>query len=555
MMVGGNNAKSTPQKPPTTSAAASSSHHRKSRWGLNNNDGGSSKTNTTTSNNKQTMGGQKIPDKKLPNPSPNLAPIPSQSRPNPTPSSSSRSALPPAQFAFPDPSAALGAPPAPTYGFHMLERRTIVLVDGSVRSYFALPPNYRDFPPKPRLPDPAANRFMGPEFGRFPPEEFRDQRQHEGSMKRKHPGEEEIDGRDERGDLLRQRQQFMLYANPNDPSLMAGTSRRDSGEDARAAKHMRVGSSRNENGGQVALKKAFLDLVKRIYEDPSEKKNYLENGRKGRLQCLVCGRFDEFQSVSCVCFLLRCSLLLRETLIALFFMVSLILFPIRLLLKHRCPKDVQDTHGLVMHTYYCDDTSSRVHHLGLHKALCVLMGWNFSKPPDNSKAYQNLPAEMVAINQDELILWPPHIIVHNTSTGKGKDGRMEGLGSKRMDDRIRELKFNVGKSRALYGRDGHLGITLFKFAGDDSGLREALRIAEYFEKMNRGRKSWAGLQPFTPSKDDENNPSLMEVDGKTGEKKRVLYGYLATVKDLDKVDMETKKKTTIESVRELAGSK
>ncbi|KAG2306599.1 hypothetical protein Bca52824_026347 [Brassica carinata] len=519
-MVGGNSAKSTPQKPPTTSAptaaTASSSHHRKSRWGSGNNDGGSSKNNTTTSNNKQTTtGGQKIPDKKLPNPSPKLAPpIPSQSRPNPTPSSS-RSALPPAQFAFPDPSAALGAPPAPTYGFHMLERRTIVLVDGSVRSYFALPPNYRDFPPKPRLPDPAANRFMGSEFGRFPPqfhpEEFRDQRQlwdrPEGSLKRKHPGEEEMD---ERGELLRRRQQFVQYANPSDQSLMAaGTSR----EDARAGKHMRIGSSRNENGGEVnqaALKKAFLDLVKRIYEDPLEKKNYLENGRKGRLQCLVCGR---------------------------------------------SPQDVQDTHGLVMHTYYCDDASSRVHHLGLHKALCVLMGWNFSKPPDNSKAYQNLPAEMVAINQDELILWPPHVIVHNTSTGKGKDGRMEGLGSKRMDDRIRELKFNVWKSRALYGRDGHLGITLFKFAGDDSGLREALRVAEHFEKTNHGRKSWAGLQPFTPSNDDEKNPSLMEVDGKTGEKRRVLYGYLATVKDLDKVDMETKKKTTIESLRELAGSK
>ncbi|KAF8114667.1 hypothetical protein N665_0034s0008 [Sinapis alba] len=521
-MVGGNNAKSTPQKAPTTSApttaSASSSHHRKSRWGSGNNDGGSSKNNNNTNNKQTTTGG---PDKKLPNPSPKLAPIPSQSRPNPAPSSS-RSALPAAQFAFPDPSSALGAPPAPTYGFHMLERRTIVLVDGSVRSYFALPPNYRDFPPpKPRLPDPSANRFLGSEFGRFPPpfhpEELRDQRQlwdrPEGSMKRKHQGEEEVDRRDERGELLRQRQQFMQYGNPNDQSVMAGTSRRDAGEDARAAKLMRVGSSRNENGGQVdqvALKKAFLDLVKRIYEEPLEKKNYLENGRKGRLQCLVCGR---------------------------------------------SPKDVQDTHGLVMHTYYCDDASSRVHHLGLHKALCVLMGWNFSKPPDNSKAYQNLPAEMVAINQDELILWPPHIIVHNTSTGKGKDGRMEGLGSKRMDDRIRELKFNVGKSRALYGRDGHLGITLFKFAGDDSGLREALRMAEYFEKTNRGRKSWAGLQPFTPSIDDEKNPSLMEVDGKKGEKRRVLYGYLATVKDLDKVDMETKKKTTVESLRELAGSK
>ncbi|KAJ0264728.1 Uncharacterized protein HA466_0030300 [Hirschfeldia incana] len=523
MVGGGNNSKSTPQKPPTTSsaptsaaaAAASSSHHRKSRWGSNNNDGGSSKTNTTTNNNKQTT---KIPDKKPPNPSPKLAPpIPSQSRPNhpnPAPSSSSSRS---AQFAFPDPSAAaLGAPPAPTYGFHMLERRTIVLVDGSVRSYFALPPNYRDFPPKPpRLPDPAANRFMGSEFGRFPPqfhpEEFRDHQRWdrpEGSMKRKHPGEEEVD----RAELLRQRQQFMQYANSNDhQSLVAGGTSR---EDGRAAKHMRIGSSRDGNGGgqvdQAALRKAFLDLVKRIYEDPLEKKSLLENGRKGRPQCLVCGR---------------------------------------------SPEDVQDTHGLVMHTYYCDDASSRVHHLGLHKALCVLMGWNFSKPPDNSKAYQNLPAEMVAINQDELILWPPHIIVHNTSTGKGKDGRMEGLGSKRMDDRIRELKFNVWKSRALYGRDGHLGITLFKFAGDDSGLREALRVADYFEKTNRGRKTWAGLPPFTPSSDDEKNPSLMEIDGKTGEKRRVLYGYLATVKDLDKVDMETKKKTTVESLRELAGSK
>nr|DAD43225.1 TPA_asm: hypothetical protein HUJ06_001455 [Nelumbo nucifera] len=28
----------------------------------------------------------------------------------------------------------------------MLERRTIVLADGSVRSYFALPPDYQDFP-------------------------------------------------------------------------------------------------------------------------------------------------------------------------------------------------------------------------------------------------------------------------------------------------------------------------------------------------------------------------------------------------------------------------
>lgn len=118
-----------------------------------------------------------------------------------------------------------------------------------------------------------------------------------------------------------------------------------------------------------------------------------------------------------------------------------------------------------------------------------------------------------------------------------------------------ELGLTGGKSKSLYGRDGHLGITLFKFAGDDSGLREAMRMTEHFEKVNRGRKSWGKVQPFTPSKDDEKNHSLVEVDGRTGEKKRILYGYLATVADLDKVDMETKKKTTIESLRELTGTK
>ncbi|CAE5968166.1 unnamed protein product [Arabidopsis arenosa] len=514
-MVGNNNnnAKSSTNKPPATSAptaAASSSQNHKSHWNSTNNDGGTSNNNTNKKESKPTTGGQKIADKKLPkpNPSPKLAPIPKQSNPNhPNPSAPS-SSRPMAPFPFPDSSAALGPPPPPTYGFHMLERRTIVLADGSVRSYFALPPNYQDFPPQ--------NRLAGPEFGRFPPfhpEEFRDQR-----MKRKYPGEEEIDRRDERAEMLRQRQHFMQYANPNDQSLMAGTSSspflRDVGEDGRAAKHMRIGSSRHDNGGllvdQVAVKKSFLSFVKRVFEDPTEKKNYLENGRKGRLQCLVCGRHS---------------------------------------------KDVQDTHSLVMHTYCSGDASSRVHHLGLHKALCVLMGWNFSKAPDNSKAYQNLPAEEAAINQAQLIIWPPHVIVHNTSTGKGKEGRMEGFGNKTMDNRIRELGLTGGKSKSLYGREGHLGITLFKFAGDDSGLRDAMRMAEYFEKINRGRKSWGRVQPLTPSKDDEKNPSLVEIDGRTGEKKRIFYGYLATVTDLDKVDIETKKKTTIESLRELTGTK
>lgn len=107
--------------------------------------------------------------------------------------------------------------------------------------------------------------------------------------------------------------------------------------------------------------------------------------------------------------------------------------------RFRSSKDFPDTHSLVMHTYNSDNADLQVDHLGLHKALCVLMGWNYSKPPDNSKVYQYLSTDEAAANQDDLVIWPPLVIIHNTITGKNKDGRMEGLGNKVMDSKIRGI--------------------------------------------------------------------------------------------------------------------
>lgn len=105
----------------------------------------------------------------------------------------------------------------------------------------------------------------------------------------------------------------------------------------------------------------------------------------------------------------------------------------------RSSKDFPDMHSLIMHSYNSDSADMRVDHLGLHKALCVLMGWDYLKLPDNSKAYQFLSAEEAAANVDDLIMWPPVVIIHNTVTGKSKDGRMEGLGNKAMDSIIRGI--------------------------------------------------------------------------------------------------------------------
>ncbi|TQD69232.1 hypothetical protein C1H46_045235 [Malus baccata] len=118
------------------------------------------------------------------------------------------------------------------------------------------------------------------------------------------------------------------------------------------------------------------------------------------------------------------------------------------------------------------------------------------------------------------------------------------------------LGFGSGKSKSLYGRDGHLGMTLVKFSGDEAGLKDAIRMAEFFEKENHGRRGWARVQPpVLGSKDDEMNPNLVKFDEKTREKKRILYAYLGTAYDLDKVDFDTRKKVVIESLGEHKSSK
>ncbi|KAI9196086.1 hypothetical protein LWI28_020946 [Acer negundo] len=468
-----------------TPSSATSSSHRKSRWESSNN---------------------KPPTDQKPNPSPGK-PSPAQSKP---PADPPHAPFPPNGPLFPFSE----RPPPPAYGFHMLDRRTIVLADGSVRSYFALPPDYQDFPP--RHADPAQrffdNRFtqpMSPDAAGFRENlEFWNRPiggpDGPGSMKRKYGVDDD-----------KERQLSMQYPNSRGEGL-AGTSGLFEPE-SRAAKYMRTGGGvhivEKHNYAEVdqnALKKAFLHFAKLINENVGQRKAYLENGKQGRLHCAACPRSS---------------------------------------------KDFPDMHALIMHTYNSDSTDLRVDHLGLHKALCVLMGWNYSKPPDSSKAYQFLPPDEAAANQDDLIMWPPTVIIHNTITGKGKDGRMEGLGNKAMDKTIRDIGLPTGKSKSLYGREGHLGITLIKFMGEQSGLKDAVRLAEYFDKDNRGRKIWTRIHPLTLGKDDDNNPNLVKMDHRTGEKKRILYGYLGTAADLDKVDFDTRKKVVIESQREIKASK
>nr|XP_009405679.1 PREDICTED: uncharacterized protein LOC103988774 [Musa acuminata subsp. malaccensis] len=445
--------------------------------------------------------------------------------------------------------------PPPSYGFHNLERRTVVLADGSVRSYFALPPG----PPivladklQFGLPgfgfgpvhDPALGfdkHFPPNSDGRFSPD-FRQptpygrgpgldgpRRPLEGGpsyLKRKYSEEDEF---------LWHRPHVMQHGNPNGipigPSRSGGDRRnylggnscpfrRDDHDELRLSKQAKLAGEIYEEMPQKkfrpddlppvfldldmqALKRAFLRLSKTINENSSQRKKYLEDGKNGPLQCVVCGRAS---------------------------------------------KDFADVHGVIMHTYSSQNANLRVDHLGLHKALCVLMGWNYSRTPENSKSYQLVSAGDAQANREDLIIWPPTVIIHNTSSGMRKHGRVEGMSNREMDNRLKDLGFGGGKSKSIYGKEGHTGITVVKFANTRAGMKEAERLAWYFEKDNCGRKGWAHAQG-SQFGDDEKDPSLVRADGTIGEK--IFFGYLATTSDLEIIDLDTRKRAVIKSRREL----
>ncbi|GLJ16524.1 hypothetical protein SUGI_0282320 [Cryptomeria japonica] len=252
------------------------------------------------------------------------------------------------------------------------------------------------------------------------------------------------------------------------------------------------------------IQKAFLRLSKVLYENPEHCHKYEEDGKAGQVRCVVCGWQSNF---------------------------------------------FIDTHSLVMHAYNAENPALRTDHLGLHKALCVMMGWSYALPPDSAKSYQSLTSPEAAANKEDLMLWPPLVIINNAYSGKKRDS----IGNREMEEKLKELGFSGGKPKALYGKDGHYrGTVVVKFSPSSSGVREADRLVKYFEVNKHGRKDWLRVQASTTNQgNDDKNPDLVQIDEKTKMEKRVFYGYFAIAGDLEKLDFDMRKKAIIKSRREI----
>jgi hypothetical protein len=79
-------------------------------------------------------------------------------------------------------------------------------------------------------------------------------------------------------------------------------------------------------------------------------------------------------------------------------------------------KEFMAAQNLVQHAFMSHKIGLRAQHLGLHKAICVLMGWNSSVPCDAITCVPEiLPAEEAVAQKEDLMLWPPLVVIHNIS--------------------------------------------------------------------------------------------------------------------------------------------
>lgn len=100
------------------------------------------------------------------------------------------------------------------------------------------------------------------------------------------------------------------------------------------------------------------------------------------------------------------------------------------------------------------------------------------------------------------------------------------------------------------GKLANCSIMLVKFLGTFSGLQEAEKMHQYFAKNKHGRKD---LAQITSSKGKSKSSNCEEGENKNDDKEaeKVVFGYMGIAEDLEKVDLDTKRKSVIKSKKEI----
>ncbi|KAF5729425.1 hypothetical protein HS088_TW21G01590 [Tripterygium wilfordii] len=267
--------------------------------------------------------------------------------------------------------------------------------------------------------------------------------------------------------------------------------------------HAKFESSEDTEEFKKLVHEAFFKYYKRLNVNLAVRRRYKEQGKAGSLYCIVCGR-----SLS---------------------------------------KEFMDTKRLVTHAFMSHKVGLRAQHLGLQRAICVLMGWNIVPPQDTvTWVPEVLSASDAWAQKEDLILWPPVVIIHNISMSNNNPERQKVLPIEQVETFLRGQGFVGVKMKMCLGKPADQSVMIVKFLGTFSGLGSAERIHKYFADKNHGRVEFE-------RKTSRNKSSSSWDAGMQGNKveEHLLYGYMGIADDLDTLDFNTKNRVAIKSKKEI----
>ncbi|KAE9589847.1 hypothetical protein Lal_00021548 [Lupinus albus] len=247
---------------------------------------------------------------------------------------------------------------------------------------------------------------------------------------------------------------------------------------------------------------AFLMYSKNLNLSSYLQKRYQEQGKAGSLYCIVCGRSSS--------------------------------------------KEFMDTQCLVTHAFMSHKAGLRAKHIGLHKAVCVMMGWDTIIPQDTvTWVPRVLPYAEALAQKDDLIIWAPTVIIHNISMNDDNPQNWKVVSIETIEAFLRGKGFARGRIKLCLGKPADQSVILVKFLGTFVGLADAERLHKYLSDNNRGRAEYEKVKSSgIKSCDIKETDELDKVEN-------ILYGYVGIAEDFDKLDFNSKKWSSIKSRKEI----
>ncbi|KAL2899506.1 Protein SUPPRESSOR OF GENE SILENCING 3 [Bienertia sinuspersici] len=276
----------------------------------------------------------------------------------------------------------------------------------------------------------------------------------------------------------------------------------------------------NSNELKLQVDQWFSKCMLYLNASPGRLKKYKEQGKAHPLKCIICSSSKEFIQA----------------------------------------KDV------ATHAFTSLKVGLRAPHLGFHRAICTLMGWDPDISSNGRWICKSLPDVEARALKEDLILWPPIVVIHNGSAGDFYNNELVKISVEQLENSLRDMGLSEGKATICHGKPGNPNIMLVKFNGTLSGLLEAQRLDKVFFEKKRGRADLqevdAGVECIERVVQEAD---LQEVDAGVECTERViqeaenkientLYGYLGVVEDLDKLNYELKRRCVGKSKKEILAS-